>query len=124
MDNPHLMDTDIDSLLTAYTLLIVPVFDVVRVSLVRIWHSRPIFDADKNHIHHKLLRTGLNQHQALGCILGLALIYIVLNSLLCNVVCTELIVAADIVLWVVFHQVVNMAIRKNDAPVFSTPTNE
>jgi len=118
MDNPKVMETRTDALLTAFTLLIVPVLDVVRVSLVRIRHHRPIFDADKNHIHHKLLRAGLNQHQALISILLLSLCYIGLNLLLKDCISSTLIVGIDIVLWIAFHTFVNHLIRKNGQPVF------
>ena len=36
-----------------FTLLVVPVFDAVRVSVVRISHGVSPFKADKRHIHHK-----------------------------------------------------------------------
>lgn len=36
-------------------ILFIPVFDGLRVSIIRIIHGKSIFKADKNHIHHKLL---------------------------------------------------------------------
>jgi UDP-GlcNAc:undecaprenyl-phosphate GlcNAc-1-phosphate transferase len=42
----------------------VPLFDTVSVMLGRIWEKKPIFQADKTHIHHRLLSLGLNQRQA------------------------------------------------------------
>jgi hypothetical protein len=118
MDNPNVMTTRTDSLLMSYSLLVVPTFDVVRVSLVRIMHRKPIFDADKNHIHHKLLRSGLNQHQALLVILLLALFYIAVNVALSQVVADSMIVMIDIIVWIVFHCLVNLAIHKNGESVY------
>jgi UDP-N-acetylmuramyl pentapeptide phosphotransferase/UDP-N-acetylglucosamine-1-phosphate transferase len=61
------------------TLLFVPMADVVRVSLYRLIHHQPLFLADKNHIHHKLMRSGMSQHQALFTILGLSIAYTAIN---------------------------------------------
>lgn len=36
-------------------ILFIPVFDGLRVSLIRFIHGKSIFKADKNHIHHKIL---------------------------------------------------------------------
>lgn len=52
----------------ACCILTVPLFDIIRVSLARIKQHRSPFDADKNHIHHLLLRTGLN-HLQTTCVL-------------------------------------------------------
>ena len=47
MENPHVKNFKLDSMMLAYSLLIVPSFDVVRVSLVRYFHKANIFKADK-----------------------------------------------------------------------------
>lgn len=54
----------------------VPLFDLIRVSLTRIKHRCSPFDADKNHIHHLLLRTGLNHIQTTGVLLTVSIICI------------------------------------------------
>ena len=118
MDNPRVMRSDPDSIIAAFTLLVVPVFDVVRVSLVRIKHHTPIFKADKNHIHHKLMRCGLSQHQTLGCILLLAIGFIVVNIVLNRMLHSTWVVVIDIIVWVVFHLFVNHCIRKKGMQVF------
>lgn len=118
MDNPNVKSWNPDCLLLSYTFLIVPCFDVVRVSLLRMWHHKPVFSADKNHIHHKLMRMGLTQHQTLVCILSLAVLYILLNVALCRTVRSEIIVGLDIIIWLVFHSIVNRKIRQAGKPVF------
>ena len=118
MDNPNVMFWRPECMLLSYTFVIVPTFDVVRVSAARFFHHTPVFKADKNHIHHKLIRAGLTQHQALGCILLLALIFIGLNLLLSDKTESTYVVLIDIVLWVIFHQTVNFVIRKKGLPVF------
>ena len=111
-------------LLLPYTLLIVPVFDVARMIIVRTLHHKPIFSADKNHIHHKLLRTGLNQHQALIVILVLALCFIVLNISLFFFTDITLIIAIDVVCYILFHQVLNQRLKAQGQDVFSMNPKE
>ncbi|SNR30074.1 UDP-N-acetylmuramyl pentapeptide phosphotransferase/UDP-N-acetylglucosamine-1-phosphate transferase [Maribacter sedimenticola] len=45
-------------------ILSYPLFDLLRVFIVRIAQKKSPFDADSNHIHHRLLRLGLNHKQA------------------------------------------------------------
>ena len=122
--NPHVMCFRPDSMMLAYSFVVVPVYDVVRVSLVRICHHVHIFQADKNHIHHKLMRTGMTQHQALVAILVLAVCYILLNIALwqLNGDMTTIVVA-DILVWMLFHYCLNRAIRKNGQQVYLANTN-
>lgn len=60
----------------AICVLTVPLFDTIRVSLTRIKQHRSPFNADKNHIHHLLLRTGLNHVQTTCVLLSVSLIFI------------------------------------------------
>ena len=103
-----------DGLLLAYTLLIVPCFDVVRVVLVRLRVGQPLFQADKRHIHHKLLRVGLSQHKALVVILLFQMFFVVLNTLLNGMVDITLIVALDIFFYMGFHLVLDAKLRKKE----------
>ena len=123
MDNPCVAPFRLDSMVLAYTLLIVPVYDVVRVSLVRLRHGVPVFRADKNHIHHKMMRAGLTQHQALLAILGLAAAYTLLNLLLWQVCSFSIIVGIDIVVWLLFHLVLNKAIVRRGNTVYLPNNN-
>lgn len=62
----------------AICVLTVPIFDTIRVSLTRIKQHRSPFQPDKNHIHHLLLRTGLNHIQTTCVLLSVSLIFIAL----------------------------------------------
>jgi len=118
MDNPQVKPFHRDSMLLAYTLLIVPVFDVARVIIVRLFHRKPLFSADKNHLHHKLMRAGLGQHGALICALFLALFYIALNMLVyknCAAYIksvTNVVLVVDVLVWCLFHAALNVRIRQ------------
>ncbi len=111
MDNPFIWPYRPEAIIVPLTLLIVPTADVVRVTLFRLRHHKPLFDADKNHIHHKLMRAGLNQHQALVCIIGLAAGYIVMNGLLYMVTSPTVIVIVDIVLYCIVNLCINRKMK-------------
>ena len=114
MHNPNVMPYRNNSLLITYTLLIVPCFDVVRVIITRLKNRHPIFKADKNHIHHKLMRAGMSQHQALVTILLLAATFVVLNKALRPIMKSDIIVLTDILVYTVFQLVTDIFIRKNE----------
>lgn len=120
MDNPNVMPFRKDSLLLSFTMLIVPMIDVVRVVIARTLHHRPLFQADKNHIHHKLMRAGMTQHQALVTILLLALAFTTINVTLSHLGYYDitLIVLVDLLVFVLFMTLVNKRIRKNGAQPF------
>lgn len=63
----------------AICVLTVPIFDTIRVSITRIKKGRSPFQPDKNHIHHLLLRTGLNHIQTTCILLLVSLLFIALG---------------------------------------------
>lgn len=121
MNKPDIIPFHTDGLILSITMLIVPMFDVVRVVLVRMLHHRPLFDADKNHIHHKLMRTGMNQHQALITILMIALLFAAINVVMTFALKMQLTwsLIVDIVLFFVFNYLINKEIQKKGEKVFS-----
>jgi UDP-GlcNAc:undecaprenyl-phosphate/decaprenyl-phosphate GlcNAc-1-phosphate transferase len=52
-----------------FALLVIPVFDTVRVFAVRLWKKKPPFVADRSHVHHLLLNIGLSHLQATAVLL-------------------------------------------------------
>lgn len=48
----------------AVAILILPIVDTLNVILVRLWNKKSPFEADKNHIHHKLLQLDLTHRRA------------------------------------------------------------
>ena len=104
------VDYDKICLLFAYTLVIVPTFDVFRVIIVRLRHHTPIFNPDKRHIHHKLLAAGLSQHGALLFILALQVIYIIMNMFMITFADITTIVAADIILFTIINIIITRRI--------------
>ena len=99
-------------LLQSMTLLLIPIFDVVRVIIVRISNGRSPMKPDKNHIHHKLMRAGLSTHQTLCFILVLQILFIGLNFLLMDNIKITWILIIDIVLYTGIQLIIDVFIRK------------
>lgn len=64
------------SLLAA--ILVVPVFDTLRVFTLRIMKGTSPFSADNNHLHHRLLSLRLNHIQATAILSGFNLLLIIM----------------------------------------------
>lgn len=105
---------DIDFIM-AFTFVLIPMFDTVRVSLVRICHGGSPFKADKRHIHHKFMRAGLSQHQTLVCIIAIAAAYIAVNAALLNVFDNTFVFLTDVVIYICINSTLNHFIRKKEA---------
>ncbi|MCU7614806.1 undecaprenyl/decaprenyl-phosphate alpha-N-acetylglucosaminyl 1-phosphate transferase [Chryseobacterium sp. GMJ5] len=60
----------------AVAILILPIVDTLNVIIVRLYHKKSPFDADKNHIHHKLLRLNLTHRRSSFYIIGYYLIIV------------------------------------------------
>lgn len=41
-------------------ILIVPLFDTLRVIIIRLYHKQSLFEADNRHIHHMMLQAGFS----------------------------------------------------------------
>ena len=121
MNNPAVMEYRREGLTTSITMLIVPMFDVVRVVITRFFHHRALFEADKNHLHHKLMRAGLNQHQTLVIILTAALLFALVNGVLVYQfgISLTVILVVDILLYLLFNLGIDHAIRKNGQQPFA-----
>ena len=69
----------------SFAVLIVPLFDTLRVFLIRMLRKRSPFAADKNHLHHCLLKLGFSHVQAMLIIVFVNICFIVLALLLQNI---------------------------------------
>lgn len=115
MQNPNvIIKHDIDFIM-AFTLLIVPMFDVVRVFMVRIYHKKSPFLADKRHIHHKFMAAGLSQHQTLLTIIAIALAYIALNYNLLQHMSNTCVFIVDVALYIILNLILNALISRKAA---------
>ena len=72
---------DINFFIVAFSPLVVPCFDVVRVFILRVRNGKHPFKPDRSHIHHKLLNLGISQRWVMVLIIALSLFYVLLNML-------------------------------------------
>lgn len=97
--NSDIMPRTEDAFIIAFSTLIIPAFDVVRVVLLRIREGRNPFEPDKNHIHHKLLAIGLSPRKAMLSLLAMSCAFSAVNILLIPYVDNTVMLVADIVVW-------------------------
>ncbi len=62
----------------AVAILILPIIDTMNVIIIRLAQKRSPFDADKNHIHHKLLELGLSHRGSTFYIIAYYLVIILI----------------------------------------------
>jgi len=100
---------------SSYSILLVPVLDVVRVFYKRILKGKNPFLPDKTHIHHKFLDLGFSMRQARWMIFMVSITCYALNIMLANnYVNVTFIVLIDVVLWCVFQSwLTSMIVKKN-----------
>ncbi len=70
------------SIATAICVVIVPVFDTLRVIILRLRQGQSPFQADRNHIHHQFLNLGYTHSRAVLMIAAINIVMIVLAWLL------------------------------------------
>ena len=83
----------------AFSSLMIPLLDVIRVMGYRIIKHKSPFLPDMNHIHHLLLKTGFSTRKALFTLLGIDIFLIALNALLCRVINVNILFVLDIALY-------------------------
>ena len=105
MNNPPALPYRNDALLVSYTLLIVPTFDVIRVAVLRMYHRKPVFGADKTHLHHVVMNAGFSMRQTWAIIMGLFLAFCGLNAALyVGSIAYTWIVVADVLAFWLFYE--------------------
>jgi len=63
----------------SFSILIIPLFDTLRVFIIRIYHRQSPFKADKTHMHHKLLELGFSHAQSTAIIVFVNIIFILIG---------------------------------------------
>lgn len=111
---------DYNLLVLAFSPLIIPAFDVVRVYFHRIRQHRNPFLPDKCHIHHKLLALGLNQRASLCAILLSAVLYMLVNVILSPYISVTWLLIGDVALWICGNIAITRAIRRKEAKLHTS----
>ena len=113
-----LMVDDISSIgnfnifLLAFSPLMIPCFDVVRVVIHRLKNKKNPFLADRNHIHHKLLAIGLSQRKAMMLILLTAFLWVMFNLTLMLFLDVNVVLLIDIAIYTFVNMWLTKKINK------------
>ena len=97
----------------AFSTVLVPLLDVIRVVLHRLREHKNPFLPDKNHFHHKLLRTGMRVRMVMVTIICVSVFFIALNIVLDNHLNVNCILFLNLSLWTVLHLVIDWLIARN-----------
>lgn len=100
--------------LIVLSTLIIPLFDVIRVFLSRIRDGRNPFLPDRNHIHHKLLRTGMTPLVTMLVLLFVASGFIELNYWMAKYLNETMMIFSDVVVYIGLQYLLNYFIRRKE----------
>ena len=123
MNNPDIKHFSEGAIVVAFSMVLVPVLDVARVVFFRFWHKQPLFQPDRNHIHHKFLRLGFSHHASMLLILLLALCFNVFNIVGVELISNNIILFLDIVIWISFHLWLDWLQKRRPIPI-AVPINK
>ena len=98
--------------LIIFSVILVPCLDVLNVAFYRIRKGHNPFKPDRNHLHHRLMKVGLSPRISLVIILGMALLFIIMNFTLVNYTQIKWIFLIDMVLYSLIHVWLNKKIKK------------
>ena len=97
----------------AFSTVLVPLLDVIRVVLHRLREHKNPFLPDKNHFHHKLLRTGMRVRMVMVCIIAISAFFILLNSSLAWRVDITYLFFLNLFCWSILQVGLNGLIKRN-----------
>ena len=99
-----IFSTDMPNVLVlAFSAIMIPSLDVLRVMIGRIRKGHNPFLPDQTHIHHKFLALGMSHRTAMVTILMLDAFFMLLNLGLVNFLDINLVFLIDVVLWIAMH---------------------
>lgn len=98
--NPDMISYTEGAFMIAFSTLIIPSFDVIRVVLVRLRNGKNPFEPDRNHIHHKLLAIGLTPRKAMISLLFISCAFSGVNILFMPYINNTIMLLADIIIWI------------------------
>ncbi len=114
------MEHGINPIVIAFSPLILPCFDVLRVYLHRLRKHRNPFLPDKCHIHYKFLALGVPQRIAMLLILMVSIMFVIINIILSPYVNVTILVVINIALYGFSNIALTRAIRSREKRMSQT----
>lgn len=94
------------------SLLFIPVFDALRVMIVRYYQHHPLFLADRNHIHHKCLAAGLTHLQSTLLLISYMIIMLFVNLKFTQMMDLNMVLIINILLAILMNYLLNVKIKQ------------
>lgn len=91
----------------AFSPLILPCYDVMRIVIERIRNGKSPFKPDNNHIHHKLLYLLHKQHYVLPVVLCMSITITTITILLSMIMNVNLALLCSLVIWFATDYMIN-----------------
>lgn len=103
------------NIVQAFSFVFVPFMDVVWVMGTRVYLGKGLFTPDKNHIHHKFMRSGLRPRVALVSILTMQLMFIAMTFILSVYLSINWVFAILLLAWGLVNLTLHVIITKTEA---------
>lgn len=117
MHEPNsMMQVQGSPVMIAFSVLMVPCLDVVRVVLRRARNRKPLFLPDKTHIHHKFLAMGFSPRRALITIQIMSACFCAFTMGALDFMNNTVIFIIDIATWTLLNVWFDKIINKKDQP--------
>lgn len=102
------------AILIAFSVLLVPCLDVVRVVLGRVRRGKDPFMPDKTHIHHKFLALGFSPRKAMISILCISFLFGVSNVVLVSYLDNTVLLLCDVAAWTLMNLYISRLISRRN----------
>ena len=112
MSDTQYMTTLPNPLVIAFSVLMIPCLDVIRVMMSRIRRGKNPFLPDKTHIHHKFLALGMSHRTAMVTIVMIDAFFVMLNLSMVMFLDINIVLAIDIVMWCSMHTWINKMVKR------------
>jgi len=96
----------------SFAILIVPLFDMIRIVFIRFFSGNKVFLPDKQHIHHKLLDLGLSHGKAVLIIAVFNILFIALVIYLSQFVSIRRLLLIVLLISVIVFYIPSLLIKK------------
>jgi UDP-GlcNAc:undecaprenyl-phosphate GlcNAc-1-phosphate transferase len=97
----------------SFGILVIPLFDTIRVFTIRILRGRSPFRADKNHVHHRLLALGFS-HLKATLILLAANVCVIIIVIIFNFLSIILLMSILLILGVIFSLLPEIVYKRRE----------
>ncbi len=98
-----------NEIVVGLSFMAIPIFDAARVSIIRVSRGKSPFKADKNHVHHLLLKLGWKQNQIAFINASISIFLVLLNLYLQRVISAEVQLLINLIILSVFFASIELA---------------